>query len=728
MKSGWKKILSILLLALWVNLPAAEKNRMELGINLSNPGLYWETETVFADAMKSSRHWDKGGENWAKTDENYWPTEDANVIVFERSGDCTGTYRLSFEGKAKVSAVSARVEDLAYDAEKNRSSARVVIDKKQDRTMLILRFTETDGGVRNVKLMRPIRPGSEESFPEDTLFTPEFFEKISEYTTVRALGWGAINWSPESKWSERTLWCHSHQSPNPLPGKEYNWEGRGAAWEYLIMAANEGKKDLWICIPHQADDEYIRKLARLCKYGSDGREPYKSKVENPVFPPLDPELNLYVEYSNEIWNFQFSQTPWCREQGKAHGHPLNFDGESDEITLMFRFKAMRSVQMSLIFRSVFGDKEMMSRVRPVICWQQGYEDLINRTLSFVDRYYGGKDSRSDYGKLQDVKTTTTIQGDTTITTTTGVMSNGEVKPVNYFFYGGGGTGYWYSDGKTTLTEDTIWDNAGWNAFGTFTDEWKNNRAGYFDKMCTDAAWARLYGLVYLNYEGDAHPSFQNNDGDIMRKTHWDPRMQENTLEHLRAVNQAGSGLFNFLSAGGYGDKNYWAVRNYGSDNPEDSPQWLAVKEFNRAAPQELNLGTMAPFKRDGNAYDTPRRQPEATGSKLIKPNDDQNVSYLFRVPKSGKYELNFELNVTDSHKVELMIDGKNRSTSSGSVKMNEDPSVKQDVVKASAEARRKVNMTPFFITDSRNYEEGVLYSVRLIVVEGEVEIVSVSLK
>lgn len=727
MKAGWKKVLGILLLALWVNLPAAENNRMELGINLSNPGLYWETETVFADAMKSSRHWDTGGNNWAKTDENYWPTEDANVIVFERSGDCTGTYRLSFEGKAKVSAVSARVEDLAYDAEKNRSSARVVIDKKQDRTMLILRFTETDGGVRNVKLMRPIRPGSEESFPEETLFTPEFFEKISEYTTVRALGWGAINWSPESKWSERTLWCHSHQSPNPLPGKEYNWEGRGAAWEYLIMVANEGKKDLWICIPHQADDTYIRKLAQLCKYGSDGREPYSSKVENPVFPPLDPELKLYVEYSNEIWNFQFSQTPWCREQGKAYGHPLNFDGESDEITLMFRFKAMRSVKMSLIFRSVFGDKEMMSRVRPVICWQQGYEDLINRTLSFVDRYYSGKDSRSDYGKPQDVKTRIIKVGDGTATVTQS-WSYGVVKPVNYFFYGGGGTGYWYSDGKTTLTEDTIWDNAGWNAFGAFTDEWNNKRAGYFDKMCTDAAWARLYGLVYLNYEGDAHPSFQNNDGDIMRKTHWDPRMKENTLEHLRAVNQAGSGLFNFLSAGGHGDKNYWAVRNYGSDKPEDSPQWLAVKEFNRAAPQELNLGMMAPFQRDGNAYDTPRRQPDATGSKLIKPNEDQNVSYLFRVPKSGKYELNFDLNVTDPHKTELMLNGELKFSGGASTTIKENSSVKQNVVKAPAEAGQKVNMTPFSINDSRDYEEGVLYSVRLIVVEGQVEIVNVSLK
>lgn len=727
MKTRLKKFLTVLLLTLGVSLSAAEKNRMELGINLSNPGLYWETETVFADAMKSSRHWDTGGNNWAKTDENYWPTEDANVIVFERSGNCTGTYRLSFEGKAKVSAVSARVEDLAYDAEKNRSSARVVIDKKQERTMLILRFTETDGGVRNVKLMRPIRPGSEESFPEETLFTPEFFEKISEYTTVRALGWGAINWSPESKWDERTLTRHSHQSPNPLPGKEYNWEGRGAAWEYLIMAANAGKKDLWICIPHQADYTYIRKLAQLCRYGSDGREPYTNPVENPVFPPLDKDLKLYVEYSNEVWNFQFSQTSWCREQGKTTGHPLDFDGESDEITLMFRYKAMRSVRMSEIFRSVFGDEAMMSRVRPVICWQQGYEDLINRTFSFIDGYYGGKDSRSDYAKPRDVETRT-MEMEGGVATITKSWSYGTARPVNYFFYGGGGTGYWYSDGKTTLSEDTIWDNAGWDAFGSFTDEWKNKRAGYFDKMCTDSAWARLYGLVYLNYEGDAHPSFQNNDGEIMQKTHWDPRMRENTLEHLRAVNQAGSALFLFLSPGGYGDKNYWAVRNYGSDNPEDSPQWLAVKEFNRAAPQELNLGMMAPFERDGNAYDTPRRQPDATGPKLIKPSEDQNVSYLFRVPRSGQYELNFNLKVTDSYKIELMLDGKDKSACSGSVTMNENPSAKQDVVKASAEARRKVNMSPFSIINSQKYEEGILHSIRFIVLEGQVEIVSVSLK
>ena len=727
MKIRLEKFLTVLLVALGVSLSAAEKNRMELGINLSNPGLYWEAETVFADAMKSSRHWDVGGNNWAKTDENYWPLEDANVIVFERSGDCTGTYRLSFEGKAKVSAVSAEVEGLQYDAETNRSSARVVIREKRERTMLILRFTETDGGVRNVKLMRPISPGSEESFPEETLFTPEFFDKISEYTTVRALGWGAINWSPESRWEERTLTSHSHQSPNPLPGKEYNWEGRGTAWEYLIMAANEGKKNLWICIPHQADDTYIRKLALLCRYGSDGREPYTSAVENPVFPPLDKDLKLYVEYSNEVWNFQFSQTPWCREQGKTTGYPLDFDGESDEITLMFRYKAMRSVEMSEIFRSVFGGEAMMSRVRPVICWQQGYEDLINRTLSFIDGYYGGKDSRSDYAKPRDVETQTIEMGGG-VATITKSWSYGVERPVNYFFYGGGGTGYWYSDGKTTLSEDTIWDNAGWDAFGSFTDQWNNKRAGYFDKMCTDAAWARLHGLVYLNYEGDAHPSFQNNDGEIMQKTHWDPRMKENTLEHLRAANQAGSALFLFLSPGGHGDKNYWAVRNYGSDDPEDSPQWQAVQEFNRAAPQELNLGMMAPFERDGNAYDTPRRQPEATGPKLIKSNEEQNVSYLFRVPKSGSYELRFDLKASYPYKIELLFDRGRKRSSAANVTLKEDSSGEQADKKAATGATQQRYTASFPISDKQNYEEGVLYSVRFVVLEGEVEIKKVSLK
>mgnify|MGYP003771367015 FL=1 len=214
----------------------------------------------------------------------------------------------------------------------------------------------------------------------------------------------------------------------------------------------------------------------------------------------------------------------------------------------------------------------------------------------------------------------------------------------------------------------------------------------------------------------------------MQKTHWDPRMKENTLEHLRAANQAGSALFLFLSPGGHGDKNYWAVRNYGSDDPEDSPQWQAVQEFNRAAPQELNLGMMAPFERDGNAYDTPRRQPEATGPKLIKSNEEQNVSYLFRVPKSGSYELRFDLKASYPYKIELLFDRGRKRSSAANVTLKEDSSGEQADKKAATGATQQRYTASFPISDKQNYEEGVLYSVRFVVLEGEVEIKKVSLK
>lgn len=50
---------------------------------------------------------------------------------------------------------------------------------------------------------------------------------------------------------------------------------------YWISKSN--KKDIWINIPHAADDEYVTNLAKLIK------------------DKLDPSLKVYVEYSNEVW-------------------------------------------------------------------------------------------------------------------------------------------------------------------------------------------------------------------------------------------------------------------------------------------------------------------------------------------------------------------------------------------------------------------------------------------
>ena len=90
-----------------------------------------------------------------------------------------------------------------------------------------------------------------------------------------------------------------------IPGD--GWQGKGGPWEHLILLANLTKKDAWINIPAKATDAYVRNVANMFKYGSDGVNPYTTTQKNPIYPPLAPGLHVYVEYSNEVWNSEFTQ-------------------------------------------------------------------------------------------------------------------------------------------------------------------------------------------------------------------------------------------------------------------------------------------------------------------------------------------------------------------------------------------------------------------------------------
>jgi hypothetical protein len=83
------------------------------------------------------------------------------------------------------------------------------------------------------------------------------------------------------------------------------------------LSPNQAGKDLWINVPHQANDDYVTKLAHLLRYGSDGVNPYTSPQPSPVFPPLAPGRKVYLEWSNELWNGGFSQSGWLGTQADA---------------------------------------------------------------------------------------------------------------------------------------------------------------------------------------------------------------------------------------------------------------------------------------------------------------------------------------------------------------------------------------------------------------------------
>jgi hypothetical protein len=200
----------------------------------------------------------------------------------------------------------------------------------------------------------------------------------------------------------------------------YGWEGKGASWEYAVQLANETQTDMWINIPVNASPDYITKVADLIRYGSDGTNPYTSPQANPVYQGLDPNLKVYVEYSNEVWNPVFSQSQanasGAMAEVRAGGSPLNYDGSTDASVWAQRRVAEKIVQISNLFRGVFGDAQMGSRLRPVLEWWGGsFNQTAANALNFLNNYYDNAD---------------------------GINHVSAPHPVNYYVWGGGGSWYY----------------------------------------------------------------------------------------------------------------------------------------------------------------------------------------------------------------------------------------------------------------------------------------------
>jgi hypothetical protein len=109
----------------------------------------------------------------------------------------------------------------------------------------------------------------------------------------------------------------------------------------MVQLCNTLQKDMWLCIPHRADDDYVQRTAEL------------------VRDTLSPELLIYVEYSNETWNTAgaFNQTIYVQDQGEALGLA------PDRWAAGQRFVALRSVQIWRIFNEIFGESAAHRLVR-----------------------------------------------------------------------------------------------------------------------------------------------------------------------------------------------------------------------------------------------------------------------------------------------------------------------------------------------------------------------------
>lgn len=300
----WRRVLRAACLGFVLAAAARAQSTPEpvpVGMNL-RPVTPFDRAWVFADAMKLASDWyyvDEGqippvralGGRQAQPREKVpldpfgWPRPTHNrsvacdFFVTMRGRMPVGEYVVTWRGKGTVEL---------------RGHVGIV---SQGPGRIVARVDGLSGGqpgvtLRNVDLLDPIRdlrvwlPGQEESCHS---FHPEFLERLKPFSVLRFYPWMRV-YTASGRWNQRSTPGHVRQSTQ-----------EGVALEYMIELCNELQADPWFCIPHVADDDYVRRFART------------------VRDSLHHGAKVYVEFSNETWNTDFLAGQWAREEGQRRG-------------------------------------------------------------------------------------------------------------------------------------------------------------------------------------------------------------------------------------------------------------------------------------------------------------------------------------------------------------------------------------------------------------------------
>ncbi|WP_299411822.1 hypothetical protein [uncultured Sulfitobacter sp.] len=315
----------------------------------------WGAQQPFLDVMKTARPWlghlagQFGGIEYGELVEGGHIDAAGWVRSLPRKAGSVGTmiltdlpeaaapsvqgrYVLRFEG-AGVVEPAGRATNIRY----GRGEVRFDYTPGPGSVEIRIQRTNTANPVRNITVVREDRLALWES---GALFNPDWTARMAPFDTLRFMDWMETNNSTQGRWNARPL------------ATDASWAHHGVPLEVMLALANDLGKNIWVNMPHLADDAYVRAFAQTVRGG------------------LDPALTVYVEYSNEVWNFQFAQTRWADAQAQARW------GKADVGT---QFYAMRAAEVARIWSQTFADDP--ARLVNVISTQTGWLGLEENILS-----------------------------------------------------------------------------------------------------------------------------------------------------------------------------------------------------------------------------------------------------------------------------------------------------------------------------------------------------------
>ncbi|MXQ13733.1 hypothetical protein GR328_20180 [Microvirga makkahensis] len=299
--------------------------RAGLGINLAEI-TYWTTEHPFTNLALHASRWrtQPRGKPFTwdvplppMTDDNYPKAVpqgsgmESFLLGTSARGHLPKELVVLYDGKGRL--------QYTFGAHlKQRGAGRdIITDLGGERGAIAVQIVETDPAdpLRNIRLHEPNVPTNPPTFRQ------AFLDRWAGMSVLRFMDWMQTNNSKVRRWEQRP------------PKASFTQAEGGVALEYMIGLSNVQKAAPWFCIPHLADDEYVRHFAEQVKQ------------------ELDPSLPVYVEYSNEVWNGIFEQSRHAARMGTQLGL------SSNEFEAQLRYYSQRTTEVLKIWEQVFADQK-----------------------------------------------------------------------------------------------------------------------------------------------------------------------------------------------------------------------------------------------------------------------------------------------------------------------------------------------------------------------------------
>jgi hypothetical protein len=360
--SIWTSVLASVVLALCpathVSAASPANAQSPVGMNLWN--VRYSSELPFIDIFKTSAvaagstsgwithdttsgTWDTGEEAYLQRDANGYPTtlaasaadphspQSFNSVALllmrglPRANAGTGSpypagqYVIKYDGQGTL--------DVGFDA--------ALVSSTPGRLVFNVAHPSTDGGVvvyitstdphhtgNYLRNIRVVRAEQESLLLAGNIFNPAFLRLLQNFRVLRVMQWLEIDDAGGSlaDWSQR-----------PLP-TDGGWGGRkGVPLEVVLQLCNAVGADCWLNIPHMASNDYVTQMATL------------------AHAELGAGQQVYVEYSNEVWNGDYAQSAYATARGQAM-----WPNNGSAFAVNQNWYGMRTAQTCDIWKSVWG--------------------------------------------------------------------------------------------------------------------------------------------------------------------------------------------------------------------------------------------------------------------------------------------------------------------------------------------------------------------------------------